>query len=58
MQDLCRRAGVRYVDLLPDLRSAMRSDPYLYYRRNLHWTPAGHRVVATTLAHALTAASR
>jgi hypothetical protein len=55
MQDLCRRAGVRYVDLLPDLRSAARSDPYLYYRRNLHWTPAGHRVVAATLARALRA---
>lgn len=55
MQDLCRLAGVRYVDLLPDLRSAARSDPYLYYRRNLHWTPVGHRVVAATLARALKA---
>jgi hypothetical protein len=55
MHHLCRRAGVRYVDLLPDLRSAARSDPYLYYRRNLHWTPAGHRVVAATLARALRA---
>ena len=55
MQDLCRLAGVRYVDLVPDLRAAARSDPYLYYRRNLHWTPAGHRVVAATLARALRA---
>ena len=53
VQDLCRLAGVRYVDLLPDLRSAMGSDPYLYYRWNLHWTPVGHRVVAATLAREL-----
>jgi len=53
MQDLCRLAGVRYVDLLPDLRAAARTDPYLYFRSNLHWTPAGHRVVAATLARAI-----
>ena len=52
-QDLCRLAGVRYVDLLPELRPAARSDAYLYYRQNLHWTPAAHRLVAATLARAL-----
>jgi hypothetical protein len=45
-------AGVS--DVLPDLRAAARTDPYLYYRWNLHWTAAGHRVVAATLARALT----
>jgi len=54
MQEICKAAGVKYVDLLPDLRAAAGSDPYLYYRWNLHWTAAGHRVVAKTLARALT----
>lgn len=27
--------------------------PYLYYRWNLHWTAAAHRVVARTLAREL-----
>jgi hypothetical protein len=50
MGEICRAVGVRCVDLLSDLRAAARDDPYLYYRWNLHWTPAGHRVVAATLA--------
>jgi lysophospholipase L1-like esterase len=53
MKQICAAAGVRYVDLLPDLRAAARADPYLYYRSNLHWTAAGHRVVASTLGGAL-----
>jgi len=53
MLDAAYAAGVRYVDLLPDLRAAARTDPYLYFRSNLHWTPAGHRVVAATLARAI-----
>jgi lysophospholipase L1-like esterase len=48
----CAARGVPVVDLLPALREAARTDPYLYFRWNMHWTPAGHRVVAATLARA------
>jgi lysophospholipase L1-like esterase len=53
LAEACRARGIRLVDLLSGLREAGRSDPYLYYRWNMHWTPAGHRVVADVLAGAL-----
>jgi lysophospholipase L1-like esterase len=49
----CTARAIPVVDLLPALREAARTDPYLYFRWNMHWTPAGHRVVAETLARAL-----
>ena len=42
--------GIPFVDLLEPLR---RGGPDLYYRRDGHWTPKGHAVVAKTLAPVL-----
>lgn len=47
------RVGVGIVDLLPDLRAAAATDPYLYFPVNDHWTAAGHRVVAERLGREL-----
>src|SRR5262249_41543812 len=55
MAEVCRVVGVRCIDLLPGMQDAGRTDPYLYYRWNFHWTPAGHRVVATTIERELDA---
>ncbi len=51
--EACAARGIPVVDLLPGLREAAVSDPYLYYRWNMHWTAAGHRAVARTIARAL-----
>lgn len=43
-----------YIDLLPVLRSGKGGCPY--QARNMHWTPAGHRIVAQYLADQLSPA--
>jgi hypothetical protein len=53
LADFGRSAGIQVVDLLPGLREAARSDPFLYYPWNGHWTAAGHRVVASIIEAAL-----
>jgi hypothetical protein len=46
----CREAGLPVADLLPTLRAA--GDPgELYYALDHHWTVAGNRIAAATLAH-------
>ena len=40
---------IAVIDLLQGLQAAGRSDPNLYYPYNLHWTEAGHGVVAELL---------
>jgi hypothetical protein len=42
----CREQGIPLIDPLPALRSAARTDLFLYYPWNSHWTAAGHRLVA------------
>src|SRR5262249_38622582 len=51
LQALARSEDVAFVDLLPVLRA--RRDQDLYFPRDGHWSPAGHRLVAQVLAHAL-----
>ncbi|MFH1619209.1 MAG: SGNH/GDSL hydrolase family protein [bacterium] len=46
----CRKKNIHVIDLLPDLRKAGMSDPYLYFPINRHWTAGGHAVVAETLS--------
>jgi hypothetical protein len=41
--------GIPVVDLLGPLRERAKSDPYLYYPWNQHWTAQGHATVARAL---------
>jgi hypothetical protein len=53
LTDLCYELHLRVIDLQPPLQAAAHNEPYLYYRWNLHWTAAGHRVVADVLRREL-----
>jgi hypothetical protein len=49
--------GIAFIDLTPALQAAARelqASELLYYPANVHYTPAGHRVVGDALAAALT----
>ena len=55
---LLREAAVRrnlpYLDLLPVLRQATeRGEGQMFYPKNTHWAPDGHRVVARAIAEQL-----
>ncbi|MFQ5443059.1 MAG: hypothetical protein ACE5EK_00440 [Nitrospinales bacterium] len=43
---LSEKLGIDYLDLLPALREETQKKGLLYYRRDPHWTPAGHRAAA------------
>lgn len=45
----CQANGVPVVDLLPGLKEAGEKNSFLYFPYNLHWTAAGHQVVAEEL---------
>ena len=47
---LARKSGIPFLDLLPGLQHAAQKDAYLYFPYNLHWTAAGHAVVAALVA--------
>jgi hypothetical protein len=50
--------GFVFVDLTPALQAAahrLQDEELLYYPANVHYTPAGHRVVADALAPVITA---
>ncbi len=58
LRDKADELGFAFVDLTPALQAAARAlqeDERLYYPANVHYTPAGHRVVGEALATALTA---
>jgi len=50
LAELSARQGIEYLDLAPSLLTATASEPSLYFARDLHWTPAGQRVVAQAMA--------
>jgi SGNH hydrolase-like domain, acetyltransferase AlgX len=45
--------GITYVDLTPDLKTASQKGVLTYLPDDTHWTEAGNRQVAETLARAL-----
>jgi hypothetical protein len=45
----CRENGIPVTDPLPALRAAARTDLFLYFPWNSHWTAASHRLVARQL---------
>jgi hypothetical protein len=58
LRERAEALGLAFVDLTPALQEAARRSggrELLYDATNLHWTPAGHRVVAEALARALAA---
>lgn len=44
--DFCSKNNIQAINLLPGLREAGKSNPYLYFPINRHWTRDGHRVVS------------
>ena len=44
--DFCRREGIEFQTLTPDLRAAILQGEQTYYTYDEHWTPIGHRIVA------------
>lgn len=52
---IAERDGISYLDVRPALRASAPNGPRLFYRNDVHWTPAGHAVVARALADRLKA---
>lgn len=50
LRGFAARSGIAMVDLLPALRA--HRDGSLYFARNPHWTPEGHRAAARAIAPA------
>jgi hypothetical protein len=53
LRQKAQELGFVFVDLTPALQSAadtLQDEELLYYPANVHYTPAGHRVVADVLA--------
>jgi hypothetical protein len=48
------QAGIRYCDLLPDLRASADEGKQLYLRVGAHWNDAGNSVAADSIARCLT----
>lgn len=46
---LSEQLGIDYLDLLPAFREETKKSGLLYYRRDPHWTPAGHRAAAQAI---------
>jgi hypothetical protein len=49
----CRERQVPVIDLLPEFAAAGKTNAYLYYPYNRHWTPAGHALVAAAVLRGL-----
>jgi hypothetical protein len=54
IDDFLTREQIPFIDLFDAFESAKRNEP-LFFRVNIHWTPAGHRVAAETAAEFLVA---
>jgi lysophospholipase L1-like esterase len=48
LEQACRDRGIAFLDAFPRFR-AYRGEALLYNRVDMHWTPAGHRVMAEAL---------
>ena len=51
--EIASSLGLRYFDLAPAFKGAAPSSPRLYYQTDLHFSPAGHVVVAEALEQEL-----
>jgi lysophospholipase L1-like esterase len=49
----CQERNIPVIDLLPGLKKAGESNPYLYFPLNRHWTRDGQEVVADIILNAL-----
>lgn len=53
LQQILHRLKIPSCDLLPGLRAAARGGARVHFTYDIHWTEAGHRVVARALARCL-----
>jgi hypothetical protein len=53
LSEYAARSGIPLIDLLPVLRAARGTGGPLYFRRDIHWTPRGHKVAADEILRAL-----
>jgi hypothetical protein len=49
--DFCRSADIPYLDLTELLQEEVRHGRTPYSEGDIHWSPAGHALVADRLAH-------
>jgi len=49
LRSICDALEIACLDLLPGMRESMDDGHRLYYRRDRHWTPEGHRLAARAL---------
>jgi len=49
LAEICAQLDIPYIDPTPVFR-AHPSPAYLFSKRDAHWSPAGHRLVAETVA--------
>jgi hypothetical protein len=54
IDEFLAREGIDFVDLYPTFNAAKRREP-VFFRVNVHWTPAGHRVASDTVTEFLLA---
>ena len=48
--DWCGKVSIDFLSLIPDLQSSARKGILVYFLDDAHWTPAGNRVVAESVA--------
>ena len=55
MREFCTEEGLTFLDLTPELQSALRSGHNVYFPDDSHWNAAGHETAARALARLLRA---
>jgi hypothetical protein len=46
VEQLCRQSGVNFFSAFDGIANAYRANPSLYWKAEMHFTPAGQRVLA------------
>ena len=53
LEEFCRTESIEFVSLTEPLRTEILRGQQTYFTYDQHWTPVGHKVVASTLHHYL-----
>ncbi len=54
ISDYCQKAGIPILDLLPEFVEQVRDGKHLFYPRDTHWSPEGHKLAAELIGSYLT----